>query len=486
MSEFNVFDIISRTLAVAKHENDDDDKNSNLRTGYGNHIFTRDYIQKYEGQFLYNNIHGQGKYTWLCKDGNGKYDDFLKNLSVIYVYFVTGYILEDSFYANKVEGYSSIYYNNCGLFEGLFKSNKRYGPGVFTNENGLQDVGLWDGLSLIRLSCQIYSKWIPKLGQSKFGKIKLLKYRKLVPVCNPKTNKARNILQNLNAPEEVLNNAHLLYNEHIRNEESLLFDKDLYDELFFGEQNCVIDVISNEMDLLSTSDCTSLTSTGYKSPPITPTSEVNYLLYDDRDILMCECEICEDEKEEEKTQEELLNIKRDTLKSKYLERVKTKCKFNTTKIPITNILAWNNETHLIAMLSYCFRFRSMEENMSFNVQSLLAGFRERFQKCGQYEEVCRQFLMNCSEDNYLDVMQLSNDYYINPDLCDSNGNTGIMFSAARDSRKTIETLVNLGSNVDSLNDEGLTPLTMCILRYTAVLKDVQNWEKAFVSISILL
>lgn len=66
---FKVYDSVSEILNVAEHERDEEGENG-LRTGYGVHIFTRDYIQKYEGQFLYNNIHGQGKYTWLTGDGN--------------------------------------------------------------------------------------------------------------------------------------------------------------------------------------------------------------------------------------------------------------------------------------------------------------------------------------------------------------------------------------------------------------------------------
>lgn len=48
------------------------EKTEGLRTKYGEHVFDKDLIQKYEGQFLYNNIHGQGKYTCISPDGNGK------------------------------------------------------------------------------------------------------------------------------------------------------------------------------------------------------------------------------------------------------------------------------------------------------------------------------------------------------------------------------------------------------------------------------
>lgn len=412
----------------------------------------------------------------------------LKSFSLSMIPLLLDYLIQDSFYSNKIHGYSTVYYNNGGLYEGLFKLNKRYGPGVFTNENGRQDVGLWDGLYLIRLCCPIYKGHVPKLAISEFGKVKLLKYRKLVPVCcgNKMDGKCTEILKHLHAPKQLIDNSNVLYNEYVRNENSLLFDKELYDELFFGLEDRYIDVISEQETIENLSPNPTLTE--YNSTNVnltTPNTETDYLLNNIEEEV-CECEICEPEEETDKTAEELLNERRDKLKRKYLNFVRDlRCKWKTTKMRINSVLAWNNENHLIEMLRYCFRFRKMEtNNVSFNVQSLLTGYRNHFNKPGKYEEICRQFLINCSENNYIEIMQFSNDFYINPDLCDSFGNTGMMFAAAKDSIKTLEILLNLGGKVDSLNDEGLTPLTMCLLRYIATLNDVNNWEKAFVGVNI--
>lgn len=292
--------------------------------------------------------------------------------------------------------------------------------------------------------------------------------------------KATEILKYLNAPKYLIENSNLLYNEYVRHEDSLLFDKELYDELFFGQEDCYIDVISAK-DIANQTPNPTLTDHYSTNTDLTsPTnSAMDYLLNNDLQSL-CECDICEPE-EETKSAEKLLNDRRNKLKAKYLNYGRDNCKWQTTKMHIASILAWNNEPHLMQMLRYCFRCRKMEtSNVSFNVQSLLAGLRNHFNKPGTYEEVCRQFLINCSENNYIEIMQFSNDYYINPDLCDSFGNTGMMFAAARDCIKTLEILLSLGGNVDSLNDEGLTPLAMCLLRYIAVLSEVNNWEKAFV------
>lgn len=54
-----------------------------------------------------------------------------------------------------------------------------------------------------------------------------------------------------------------------------------------------------------------------------------------------------------------------------------------------------------------------------------------------------------------------------------------LFSSHRDRLGVIDTLLNLGANVDSINDECLTPLSTCILRLLEVVHGVTNWAEAF-------
>nr|CAD7418096.1 unnamed protein product [Timema cristinae] len=64
--------------------------------------------------------------------------------------------------------------------KGLFADNRRFGPGVFTQPDGRQDVGLWRGPRLVRLSAVMDG--VPRLGTSLEAKVKLLRYRTLVPI----------------------------------------------------------------------------------------------------------------------------------------------------------------------------------------------------------------------------------------------------------------------------------------------------------------
>lgn len=148
---------------------------------------------------------------------------------------------EGTLYANDFEGYSNIIYLNGDYFEGLFKHNKRFGPGVYTYADGSQNVGLWYGTQLIRLSTVVMSEWVPRLAIDSVAKAKLLKYRKLVPIRQEYENIAKSLLTTLNVRPELLAMSNKLYNPYIRNMNSLFFNKRLYDVEFFGEFDCTID-----------------------------------------------------------------------------------------------------------------------------------------------------------------------------------------------------------------------------------------------------
>lgn len=451
-------DCVSVELNITLQEYEGDEDETDFCTGYGEQRFLRDYLQKYEGQFLHNNLHGEGKYTWLLKNSHGL-------------------IYDDLFYANNLEGYSNVYYKGCGMFQGLFKRNQRYGPGVYTYENGQQDVGLWDNYAIIRLCRLVNSCWIPHLGYSESGKIKLLKYRKLVSLEKDSVDLAKKVMEDLDAPKNVIDDSHVLYNKYVRNPESTLFDKVLYDEVFFGKEDCAIEVIASDAvveELPVKSSKIDDEILGYKIVQ-DDNEEEGYAEVLNGDVLYLEDTSTYDYREK------VLNRMRDTFRNKNLKNSHTESDVKSKTIVITDILAWNNEPHFLEVIKHCFRHRHMEENVSFGVEQVLKANRKCFHKHGVYENACCYFLMFCSEGHELEVLQLATDFVINPDLCDSRGNTGMIFGAARDRVKIINNLLNLGANVDSINDDGLTPLTMSILRYIAIENKTTNWEKAFVS-----
>lgn len=112
--------------------------------------------QSYIGEVLHRNIHRHGFY-------------FIGNERKLFY--------DGLFYANKLEGYSQVIYHDGSNFQGLFKDNIRFGPGVLTYPNGEQDVGLWAGHQLLRLGGVNEKNLMPRLAPTPLGQLKLLKFR---------------------------------------------------------------------------------------------------------------------------------------------------------------------------------------------------------------------------------------------------------------------------------------------------------------------
>lgn len=55
----------------------------------------------------------------------------------------------------------------------------------------------------------------------------------------------------------------------------------------------------------------------------------------------------------------------------------------------------------------------------------------------------------------------------------------MFFAAANNQQDIIAILTNFGAKVDQLNDEQLTPLSLCFLKYIAQKNSRKDWEKAF-------
>ncbi|XP_047702411.1 ankyrin repeat and MYND domain-containing protein 1 isoform X2 [Prionailurus viverrinus] len=100
-----------------------------MKLGYGE--FSWPTGESYCGQFYRDHRHGLGTYQW--PDGSS----------------FTG-----MFYLSYREGYGTMYLKTR-LFQGLYKADQRFGPGVETYPDGRQDVGLWVREHLIKLCTEV-------------------------------------------------------------------------------------------------------------------------------------------------------------------------------------------------------------------------------------------------------------------------------------------------------------------------------------------
>ncbi|CAH1175896.1 unnamed protein product [Phaedon cochleariae] len=432
--------------------------------------------QSYIGKTLLNNLHGSGIY-FLEKPNKKIYIDGL-------------------FYCNKLEGYGHVFYGDGSSFQGLFKDNRRFGPGVFTYPNGNQDVGIWNGFSLVRLSSPVHEFFLPKLAESARGLAQLLRYRDQL---NNSPDELERIEGELEKIETILAN--------LQKVKPALFEKIQYCktccyqperiESRISSQKSGSDVpnssfrFSNVDDLRSTMTETMTfddTASYAISEGIISLPEEIEKIY--QGTCVCDEEMgIEDlaflEKQYEDLMEEELfynNIRRglsDRLTRHSLEiRHNSITQFETDEIK--EVLAWNNEKLMIDILKHSFLHRKSENRLNVKLSAIFESQRFiEFSHRGHYELNCENFLAESGSGYFPKVMDHLRKPNVDVNVTDASGNNAVFFAAANHNRDIIRVLVNFGANLNQINDEGLTPLNMCILSYLAEQNKIEDWESAF-------
>ncbi|KAL3274600.1 hypothetical protein HHI36_015981 [Cryptolaemus montrouzieri] len=155
------------------------------------------------------------------------------------------------------------------------------------------------------------------------------------------------------------------------------------------------------------------------------------------------------------------------------------------KVLLDSLLAWNNEDICVEIARHLFDCRKFERNVDVDVRAIMASDRSKFGSEGVTEESCKRFLACCASNEVSSAFEILVNHRINPDVSDCLGNSGLHFAAYFDNVDVIQMLANNGANMSIVNDEGLTALSLCLLRYLEVVHKISNWEQAFLPIQEL-
>ncbi|XP_059051099.1 ankyrin repeat and MYND domain-containing protein 1-like [Achroia grisella] len=132
---------------------------------------------------------------------------------------------------------------------------------------------------------------------------------------------------------------------------------------------------------------------------------------------------------------------------------------------------WNNSDSILHMMKHCYRHET-QRTSEIDISSIISGPRKKYKPAAKHEIDCRTLLMASYLGDLTIVVQMINDFNIDPDIADNQGNTAIMYATFGDHCDLIHFVVEAGANVNNYNDSCCTALGLALLRFICIEKDV--------------
>lgn len=153
------------------------------------------------------------------------------------------------------------------------------------------------------------------------------------------------------------------------------------------------------------------------------------------------------------------------------------------KLEVCNLVAWNNEEINTVILKHTFLNRHHEKLLSFKIKDILCSKkRGNFLPPGPIERKSQELIFACRSSDPIPVRTLITEYDLYPDVADCRGNNTVTYATLANQPNIIKVLSEFGANLNSFNDDCITPLIFAILQYIASKYDIINplWETAFI------
>uniref|UniRef100_F6R8C3 Ankyrin repeat and MYND domain-containing protein 1 n=2 Tax=Ciona intestinalis TaxID=7719 RepID=F6R8C3_CIOIN len=380
----------------------------------------------YEGEYKEHRRHGAGKQTW--QDGSTYKGEFMNDMrhgQGIHKW-ASGEIYEGSFYKDHMHGSGRYTWNDGSVYSGTFYLDRKEGYGCLTFVNG----DLFEGLYK---SNERFGPGILTYASNTGCKVQDIGWwfrDKLIRLCS-----------------EV--NGVFSLTDH---DEYEYCEDETHHEINFNEDETFV------QDALLADD---VTSYNFQS------SQFKFALSSDNTALPKGIESYSKDFEHlpvtSKLKEELniafFGTSYDTI-------------LKDRRIPIK---AFNNSVLSKKIQKHIHTHQFAEKHLSFFPGDVLTKERSNFEsKPGPLEVASMRLIVSSAEGATHKVYSILKSGLVNPNVCDRGGSVAIVSAATNCHLDVVNILLDMGANINQVNDEGISALTACHIFYYPVDHFKQN------------
>lgn len=130
------------------------------------------------------------------------------------------------------------------------------------------------------------------------------------------------------------------------------------------------------------------------------------------------------------------------------------------------LMAKNNTSLLVDIQCQIYKHRHAANAMTNTISMIDGATRDSFPSDKGDLEIMSEKLIDAATNGDAEtVYSMLRSGLVNPNVCDSIGNTALLGAAINCHTKIVNLLLDMGANIDHVNDEGVTALNACFLFY---------------------